>query len=282
MPTPLSFGPIFIPLIYILASVYLYRWFIRMLKPSPDSRGIIRQVFIGLVAIFTVGKIFGRYDFNSFSHYLSLVSASWMGATLFFSLFAGGTDLLLFLLGKFFFDPYRLHSHTLRRILFAVVSGLVLVVAAYGLQEARNIDVTRIDIPLRRLPPELDGLTLVQISDVHYGMVTENGRLYDIVRRINDLTPDIVVVTGDLVDESVSQMEKMAEPLNQLKSRLGVYAVTGNHEYYAGVDRTVAIMKQAGIRVLRNEKAILPGGLQLLGIDDPLGCRRVGTPVAGL
>ena len=122
----------------------------------------------------------------------------------------------------------------------------------------------------------------MQVSDVHYGMLVENGRLSEIVARINELRADIVVITGDLVDESVSHMERMANPLSKLKSRMGVFAITGNHEYYAGVDRVVAIMEGVGIRVLRNEVAVLPGGLQLLGIDDPTGARRVGAPDTGL
>ena len=114
------------------------------------------------------------------------------------------------------------------------------------------------------------------------GCSSKTGGCSQIVARINELNPDIVVITGDLVDESVSHMEKMAGPLSKLKSRLGVFAITGNHEYYAGVDRVVAIMEGAGIRVLRNEVAVLPGGLQLLGIDDPVWCAQGRSTSAGL
>jgi uncharacterized protein len=71
-------------------------------------------------------------------------------------------------------------------------------------------------------------------------------------------------------------MEDMAGPLRKLKGRAGVFAITGNHDYYAGVKRATGIMEEAGITVLRNELRILPGGLQLLGIDDPTGMRRMG------
>jgi hypothetical protein len=74
----------------------------------------------------------------------------------------------------------------------------------------------------------------------------------------------------------------MAGPLKQLKSRYGVLAVTGNHEYYAGVNRAVAIMKSAGIEVLRNEMKVLPCGLQILGVDDPTGSRHMGEPAVDL
>jgi predicted MPP superfamily phosphohydrolase len=131
-------------------------------------------------------------------------------------------------------------------------------------------------IPLRRLPATLEGLTVVQISDVHYGMLHENGRLSDIVNRVNGLDPDLIVITGDLVDAAVSHMEEMEGPLAKFRSRLGVIAIMGNHEFFSGVDRIDAIMRRAGIEVLRNEMKTLPGGLQILGIDDPTGHRRMG------
>jgi hypothetical protein len=149
-------------------------------------------------------------------------------------------------------------------------------VGGYAFWEARNIEITRIEIPLRHLPPDLDGLSIVQISDVHYGMLQENGRLSDIVSQVNGLHPDLVVITGDLVDEAVSHMEEMRVPLANLKSRLGVMAIMGNHEFFAGVDRAESIMRRAGIQVLRNEIKVLPGGLQILGVDDPTVYRRMG------
>jgi predicted MPP superfamily phosphohydrolase len=111
---------------------------------------------------------------------------------------------------------------------------------------------------------------------VHYGMLTENGWLAKLVRQVNQCNADLVILTGDLVDEGVAHMEAMTQPLAALKARDGVLAITGNHEYYAGVDRATAIMEKAGIRVLRNEVLVLRSGLQVLGIDDPTGARRLG------
>ena len=275
-----NFGVFFVHSIYFIATIYLYTWFIRLLQPPPRLRQTIRLIFIVLVGSLFIGKILGRYEFNSFSYFLSFSSSTWMGFTFFFCVFAAGSDLIRFLLKKFSLQGSVsiANSRRFRRTLVAVISGLTLVTGGCALREAYTIGVTRLDVPLRGLPAEMEGLTVLQVSDVHYGMLVENGRLSEIVAHINQLNPDIVVITGDLVDESVSHMERMAEPLSKLKSRLGVFAITGNHEYYAGVDRVVAIMEGVGIRVLRNQVAVLPG-IQLLGIDDPTGARRVGAPV---
>ncbi len=276
-----NFGVFFVLAIYFIASIYLYTWFIRLLQPPRRLRHTIRLIFIILVGSLLTGKILGRYEFNSFSYFLSFSSSTWMGFTFFFCVFAGGSDLIRYLWKKFPLPGgvFIANSPGFRRTLVAVISGLTLVTGGCALREAYKIEVTRLDVLLRGLPAEMEGLTVLQVSDVHYGMLVENGRLSEIVARINELNPDIVVITGDLVDESVSHMERMALPLSKLKSRLGVFAVTGNHEYYAGVGRIMAILEGAGIRVLRNEVAVLSGGLQLLGIDDPTGARRVGAPV---
>ncbi|MBM4333315.1 MAG: hypothetical protein FJ117_19200 [Deltaproteobacteria bacterium] len=267
--------------VYGGAHYYLYSWFVRMTEPTQRLRRIVGLVFILLVISFPVARVLARYDFNSFSYHLTLISSIWMGLALYFFLVALASDLVLAACKIFPFKPRFSAGQSVlyRRVLVACISAAVFMIGGYALGEARNLRVTRLEIPLPGLAPEMDGFSIVQVTDIHYGMLTKNDKLSKIVDRINELKADIVVITGDLVDEGVSHMEEMAIPLARLKSRQGVFAVTGNHEYYAGVDRAVDNMKKAGVKVLRNEKAILPGGLQLLGIDDPTGSRRAGNPL---
>jgi predicted MPP superfamily phosphohydrolase len=266
--------------LYAAAHYYLYSWLVRVADPPRGGRRILLTLFIFLVVSFPMAKILGWHDFNAFTYLLTLIASVWMGLAFYFFLLALGTDLVIIFFKMIRFRPKVFAKHPLfyNRLRVAFIAGGVLIIGGFALQEARDLGVKRLEIPLRGLPPELDGFSLVQVSDVHYGMLTVNKELSRIVDRVNDLHPDIVVITGDLVDESVSHMEKMKGPLACLKSRQGVFAVTGNHEYYAGVKRAVAIMKGVNIRVLRNEIVVLPGGLQILGIDDPTGYRRMGEP----
>jgi len=96
-----NFGVFFVHSIYFIASIYLYTWFIRLLQPARRLRHTIRLIFIILVGSLLIGKILGRYDFNSFSYFLSFSSSTWMGFTFFFCVFAGGSDLIRSLLKKF-------------------------------------------------------------------------------------------------------------------------------------------------------------------------------------
>jgi hypothetical protein len=146
-----------------------------------------------------------------------------------------------------------------------------------GYHSARNAKITRIDIPLEKLSPEHNALNIVQISDVHLGAIIHKERLIEIVNKVNSLAPDLVLITGDLVDENVAKLEDMVEPLSRIKSRLGVFAVTGNHEFYAGVDEAVQFMEQAGVCVLRNRYVTIDSILNLVGVDDITGQQQSGT-----
>jgi predicted MPP superfamily phosphohydrolase len=264
-----------------MGNFYLYKWAIRLVQPPPKPRKAVLLILILLLALLPLSKIWARLDFNFFNQLLTLFSSVWMGLTLIFVLLALGSDVFHFLCRRTRFPSATHWSRSLayRQLLMVGITSGGITLGGYAFWEAQNIEVTRVEIPLRHLPPDLDGLSIVQISDVHYGVLQENGRLSDIVNRVNGLHPDLVVITGDLVDEAVSHMEEMAVPLANLKSRLGVIGIMGNHEFFAGADRAEAIMRRAGIQVLRNEAKVLLGGLQVLGVDDPTFYRGRGSPL---
>jgi predicted MPP superfamily phosphohydrolase len=131
--------------------------------------------------------------------------------------------------------------------------------------------VTDVPIRMARLPRELDGMTIVQITDVHVGPFVGQRFVADVVRRVNELAPDLVAITGDLVDGPAALFARGVEPLADLRSRHGTYYVTGNHEYYSGVEDWLPILRSNGLRVLRNERIELEQAgarLDLAGVDD--------------
>ncbi len=128
-----------------------------------------------------------------------------------------------------------------------------------------------VDVPIRGLPTDLDGFTIVQISDIHVGPTIKRRYVQAIVDAVNELTPDVIAITGDVVDGSVEQLAAQASPLGQLRAPFGVYLVTGNHEYYSGAAPWVAEFRRMGLRVLMNEHAVIhPAGLPVVvaGVTD--------------
>ncbi|WP_094782278.1 metallophosphoesterase [Paraburkholderia ribeironis] len=140
----------------------------------------------------------------------------------------------------------------------AAVPLLALLSTLVGLFNARRrARVVTIAVPIDDLPAALDGFTIVQISDIHVGP-TIKGRYVDaIVDAVNRLKPDLIAVTGDVVDGTVSQLTRHTQPLSRLSARHGAFLVTGNHEYYAGADAWIDEFRRLGLNVLLNEHVIV-------------------------
>jgi predicted MPP superfamily phosphohydrolase len=157
----------------------------------------------------------------------------------------------------------------------AVVAFLVLTAGAVALRSGlRPPRVRRVEIVLPRWPRALDGFRIVQISDLHVGPILGRRFAEDVASRVNALAPDLVAVTGDLVDGLVEHVAHDVEPLGGLKARHGVFFVTGNHDHYSGADAWAEHGRRIGWRVLRNERSEIRVGdavFDLVGVDDHRG-----------
>jgi predicted MPP superfamily phosphohydrolase len=167
-----------------------------------------------------------------------------------------------------------------RRLFFARAAAgaavaTVVGVTAYGtrnaLQEPR---IREVGVRLERLPRGLDGFTIAQITDLHVGPTIRGKDVKRVVEITNGIKPDLIAITGDLVDGGVDRLRDYTEHLAGLKAKYGIYFVTGNHEYYSGVLDWMEELTRLGIRVLRNERVCIgdkgAGGasFDLAGIDD--------------
>jgi predicted MPP superfamily phosphohydrolase len=169
-----------------------------------------------------------------------------------------------------------------RRLFFArcLSTGALVAAGGLGIAGMRSalsaVKVHRIEIPLRRLTSRHDGITLVQLTDLHIGPTIRKRDLADIVHRTNSLLPDLVAITGDLVDGTVAELRDAVSPLAELRAKHGVFFVTGNHEYFSGAASWVEEISRLGIRVLRNERVVIGGaeaGFDLAGVDDRSAAR---------
>ncbi len=125
------------------------------------------------------------------------------------------------------------------------------------LNARRTAAVVRVNVPILGLPPAWHGFTVAQISDIHVGPTIRRPYLRRIVARVNALQADLVAITGDLVDGTVSELAAHVAPLADLRSRHGTYFVTGNHEYYSGADAWIVELRRLGLTVLLNEHVVL-------------------------
>jgi predicted MPP superfamily phosphohydrolase len=155
------------------------------------------------------------------------------------------------------------------KIATAFVFTSVLAICVYGHMEARCVTVERIQVKTDKLPERIHRLKIAQISDVHLGIINGKNRLQTIVGLIHEEKPDLLVSTGDLVDGDMAGDGEIQQLLRQIQPSFGKYAVTGNHEFYAGLTQALETMDRAGFRVLRGEATTIDGVLNIVGIDDP-------------
>lgn len=188
------------------------------------------------------------------------LAATWIGV--FFLLFGALLLVDFITVGGLLGESFAIDLRT-----GAVVIALVF--ACVGMvQAARSPVVRKMEVPLPGLPCEHDDISLVLISDLHLGNLLGPEWLSAIIEQIAKLEPDIVAVAGDLADHDIERVEKMLPQLSQLRAPLGVWAVTGNHDAYAGLSRVHALMGAAGFRVLADGCAEVVPGLTIAGVDD--------------
>lgn len=156
------------------------------------------------------------------------------------------------------------------------VAALVVASCAtvYACIEASRIRSEHLIIATPKLPPYLHRVRIVQVSDVHIGLLLQKQRQQAILERIREAAPDILISTGDLVDgklnrdDVLSEFRSMASALASIPAPSGKFAVIGNHEIYAGLPQSLDFTRAAGFTVLRNGSALLANGITLTGLDD--------------
>ncbi|MBN2569163.1 MAG: metallophosphoesterase [Deltaproteobacteria bacterium] len=158
-----------------------------------------------------------------------------------------------------------------------VIAFLSVLITFYGFFAARQINVASVTIPTQKLNSASQLFRIVQISDVHLGLLTRGAWVDRLVQTIKGLNPDLVVSTGDLVDVQLDHIGRFPDMLKSIKPRFGKYAVRGNHEVYAGLHREASFFERAGFRMLSNEGEQLGNSISIAGIDDPAVSQRLNT-----
>jgi uncharacterized protein len=244
--------------------------------PMNPTRVYHRRLLIAAIILWFAFPV-GQFVLSSaprFALPLQITGAAWLGI------------LFLLVVSLFVVDVITGFGYAFPA---AVRPGRMLALAATAtlslvafVQAARPPVVVEHSVSLPRLPPEHDGLVAVQISDLHLGPILREGWMGRRVDQIEALKPDLVFVTGDLVDQDSVAAKPLLPVLARLQPRLGVWSVTGNHEFYVGLREAVAINEAAGFRMLRDAWAEAAPGLIIAGVDDLTARRQLALENAAL
>jgi predicted MPP superfamily phosphohydrolase len=205
----------------------------------------------------------------------------WMGSIFIFcaALIAADTVRIIAWLSHLIFKT-DIPGYLCAAITCEIALFLALLSSGYAIYEAHRIRTEQVTVTTDKLPPAVRGIRVVQISDVHVGLLFRETRLESVLHAVRAAHPDILVSTGDLVDgrlsreDVISQLDRMAAMIAAVPAKNGKFAVTGNHEYYAGLEQSLEFTRKAGFTVLRNQSVALPVGITISGIDDIAGRRR--------
>lgn len=161
-----------------------------------------------------------------------------------------------------------IHDGRRRFLRYSMNLGIIVAsssLAVYGVSEGVSLPrVKEVEIGIENLPPALDGIRIVQISDLHISFTIRRNWVQNIVDQVNGLAPDIIAFTGDIADDAYAEISDDVAPLAGLTARLGKFFVTGNHEYLHGVEEWMREMNNMGFTVLLNDHCLIPYGDSLI------------------
>jgi uncharacterized protein len=248
--------------------------------------GALRAILLAMMLAGALSVVAGRFLENRlpslFADAVTVFGYEYLIFVLYLFLLTVLVDLVRLVDAFLPFFPDSLRSaRTGGRLAFALVFGTVFLVMTAGTLQALRFRTRTVPLPIAKPAGALKTLRAVQFSDVHVSPVLPASRLARIIDRINGLDPDIVFITGDLAsdDTPARQLLLMSEALKRLHPPLGVFACTGNHEYYGGLEKTCGAIRAGGVRILEDEAVLVADSFYVAGRRDPTAVQRGGVRV---
>lgn len=242
-----------IPILFLLGTTYIVARLLPGLPTSEMRAALI--ISMALIYMIVIAGFMIRHDISTpKTDKIAWVSFLFLGLFSWLFILTIIRDAVI-LISLFSSDPW--HSIIKQNSIWAVL-GLSLLATLVGLFNARRApSIVTVEVAIAGLPTALEGFTIAQITDLHVGPTIKKGFVRKVVKATNALKADIIVLTGDLIDGDVAGLQEHTNELAALKAPHGVFAVTGNHEYYSGADQWIAEYRRLGMRVLQNEHEVI-------------------------
>ena len=258
--------------IFFAINYYVFIRGLRALPAESNVRYAYSVVFWILALAFIGGRFLENHLPSPVSEALIWGGSFWIAAAIYFLMAVIGLDFLRLINHFFPFLPSAVTENYPRakQFTFMVITGIVALVLISGHVNSLRPKITSLTLSVPKKTARLQKLNIVVVSDVHMGTIVGRSRLDRIVEKINRMDADLVLLPGDIVDEDIRPVirQNLGESLRNIKSRLGVYAVTGNHEYLGGVEAACAYLKEHNVVLLRDEWLKIADSIYLVGRED--------------
>lgn len=257
--------------IYFLVNLYIYKHLLHF-NLIGLQQVAFKIAFFTIVFSYPLGRFLERATPSLLSDFLVKMGSIWLGAMLYFTLFFMLIDLFRFV--SWAFSSPNILGITVSKLLSSRVkigiAGFVTIILVAGYINALFPKVNKLSIKTNKTISGYNTLRVAMASDIHLGTVISNGRLRRFVEMVNSQKPDIILLAGDIFDEDIGPVIKrdMGKLISQLNAPLGVYAITGNHEYIGGVEPAVTYLTQHGVTVVRDSVISPQNIFNIVGRDD--------------
>ena len=258
-------------LIYGGVHLYLFAKIKGAFHPGAAVSVILIIIIVLMILAPIIVRTCERYGYDTLASIMAYTGYIWMGVLFLFFVSSLLLDIYHLLIRAGALVSHRDFSHLVISPLYAFLLPLILssAINVYGYFEAKDIRTEMLTIASPKIPESAGRIRIVQISDVHIGIIVKGERLKHIVEEIKKADPDILVSTGDLVDGQIDSLTEHATFMRDVQPRYGKFAITGNHEFYAGLNQALDFTRAAGFAVLREEGVDVAGVITIAGVDDP-------------
>lgn len=266
--------------IHLLVNLYISVRGYQALEALPKVRPWFILLMVVTTAAYPLGRILERSMYNPLSVSLHWVGAFWFAVMLYVVLQLWMIDLAR--IANLVFPFIRKWAGTnypgFKLTVGLVVSGITILTVVAGHLNAWHPRISELTIPIHKASNGLKTLRIAAVSDVHLGTIIGPRKTAKLVSTLNGLKPDLILMVGDVVDEDVKPVirQNLGECLSALKAPLGVFGVTGNHEYIGGGEPSIRYLEQHGITMLRDTSVLIKDAFYLIGREDLQARRNTG------
>ncbi len=258
--------------VYLLVNYYIFIRGWQALPSGSKGRSVYLFAFLFISLAFIAGRIVENFWLGQPASFLIWTGSFWLGAMLYILLILVMIDLVRVLNLAVPVIPATWLSnslHTKKVLFFSTLAIVVLIVAAAHVNTWYP-RINRLEVNLDKRNSQMDSVSMVLISDIHLGTLTPKHRIRKMVEKVNSLEADMILLAGDILDEDVGPVIKMdlGSSIKDLSAPLGVYGVTGNHEYIGGVDTAAEYITSHGIYLIRDTVININNSFYLAGRED--------------
>jgi len=268
----LFFSIVFI--IFASINFYIIEWGLFFLPTDSPLRIYLIIGIVLLTLSYIIGRLLEKISVTFFSTLVVWIGAVWFGMMIYFFLVLITIDFIEWLnyLLNFYSSSIINNSESTKIYLMLFIVIFVSLISIAGFLNTRFPIIKTIKIAINKRANELKNLNIVMISDLHLGTIFGKSFLRNVVNKINSLNPDIILIPGDIVDEDISYalVKNVGKELENLQSKYGIFAVTGNHEFIGGITKAKKYILQHGIKLLSDEYVKINESFYLVGREDLL------------